>query len=183
MVRAPKRRFKPGTRVVTVPVLFGPAGMAAIGYSNTYPGGFAERMLVSDPMLIEIPNGLSDRQAAMTEPFAVGAHAVAKAAIDEPSAALVVGCGPVGLAVIASLKAEGYGPVAAADFSPPAAPWPSGWAPTSSSTRPQKSPHTKWADMGVPATGVEQMMARMAGLNPRRAIISNASARPACCRA
>ncbi|NED68542.1 zinc-binding dehydrogenase, partial [Streptomyces sp. SID10244] len=32
--------------------------------------------------------------------------------------ALVIGCGPVGLAVIATLKAAGHGPVVAADFSP-----------------------------------------------------------------
>ncbi len=30
----------------------------------------------------------------------------------------MIGCGPVGLAVIAGLKARGYGPVVAADFSP-----------------------------------------------------------------
>ena len=98
------RPLKVGTRVVTVPVLPTATGMASIGYSNTYPGGFSERMLLGEAMLLEVPNGLSDRQAAMTEPFAVGAHAVARAAIDEPSAALVIGCGPVGLAVIAGLK-------------------------------------------------------------------------------
>ena len=31
---------------------------------------------------------------------------------------MVIGCGPVGLSVIASLKAAGHGPVVAADFSP-----------------------------------------------------------------
>eukprot|EP01030_Chromulinospumella_sphaerica_P017002 gene17002-16823_t len=37
-------RFKPGTRVVSVPMTFGPAGFEAIGYSNTFPGGFGEYM-------------------------------------------------------------------------------------------------------------------------------------------
>src|SRR3712207_7388717 len=32
--------------------------------------------------------------------------------------ALVIGCGPVGLAVIAALKLKGLGPIMAADFSP-----------------------------------------------------------------
>jgi threonine dehydrogenase-like Zn-dependent dehydrogenase len=166
-----QKRLKSGTRVVTIPILLGGAGMASLGYSNTYPGGFAERMLVSDPLLIEVPNGLSDRQAAMTEPFAVGAHAVARAALDEPSAALVVGCGPVGLAVIASLKAKGYGPVAAADFSPARRAMAERMGADIVVDPTKESPHTKWTDMGVPATGAEQMMERMMGRTPKRAII------------
>jgi 2-desacetyl-2-hydroxyethyl bacteriochlorophyllide A dehydrogenase len=166
-----ERRFKPGTRVVSMPVIAGPAGMAAIGYSNAYPGGFAERMLLTEAMLIEVPNGLSDRQAAMTEPFAVGAHAVARAALDEPSAALVVGCGPVGLAVIASLKARGYGPVAAADFSPARRRMAERLGADLIIDPAAESPHGKWADMGVAVTGLEQAFARMAGQTVKRAII------------
>lgn len=165
------RRLKPGTRVVSVPVVAGPAGMASIGYSNTYPGGFAERMLLSEAMLLEVPNGLSDRQAAMTEPFAVGAHAVAKAAIDEPSAALVVGCGPVGLAVIASLKARGYGPVTAADFSPARRRMAERLGADIVVDPAAESPHSKWAEMGVAVSGLEQAFARMAGQTVKRAII------------
>ncbi len=56
---------------------------------------------------------------------------MAKARLEPKSVSLVVGCGPVGLAVIAALKAQGHGPVIAADFSPAAAPLPSAWAPTS----------------------------------------------------
>jgi threonine dehydrogenase-like Zn-dependent dehydrogenase len=38
--------------------------------------------------------------------------------MDRRDVALVVGCGPVGLSVIASLKASGHAPIVAADFSP-----------------------------------------------------------------
>ena len=165
------KRLKAGTRVVSMPVIFGPTGYAAIGYSNTYPGGYAERMLVSDALLLEVPNGLSDQQAAMTEPFAVGAHAVGRAALDEDSAALVVGCGPVGLAVIASLKARGYGPIAAADFSPARRAMAEKMGADIVVDPAQESPHGKWSDMGVATTGAEQMMTRMMGKVPRRAII------------
>lgn len=166
-----EKRFKAGTRVVSVPVIAGPGGMAAIGYSNTYPGGFAERMILTEAMLLEVPNGLSDRQAAMTEPFAVGAHAVAKAALDEPSAALVIGCGPVGLAVIASLKARGYGPVAAADFSPARRRMAERMGADLVIDPAAESPHTRWSEMGVHMTGLEQAFARMAGQTVKRAII------------
>jgi len=49
--------------------------------------------------------------------MAVGLHAVAKARLERQDVPLVVGCGPVGLAVIAALKLRGAGPVVAADFS------------------------------------------------------------------
>ena len=35
-------RLKTGTRVVSMPVLIGPAGMVSVGYSNAYPGGYWE---------------------------------------------------------------------------------------------------------------------------------------------
>jgi threonine dehydrogenase-like Zn-dependent dehydrogenase len=165
------RPLKTGTRVVSMPVLMSAAGGASVGYSNTYPGGFAERMLLTEAMLLEVPNGLSNRQAAMTEPFAVGAHAVARAAIDEPSAALVIGCGPVGLAVIAGLKARGFGPVTAADFSPARRKMAERMGADIVVDPAKESPHAKWADMGVPVTGLEQMMARMGGQAVKRAII------------
>ena len=164
-------RLKAGTRVVSMPILIGPAGPITVGYSNDFPGGFAERMVLSDALLLEVPNGLSDRQAAMTEPFAVGAHAVAKASLDEDAAFLVVGCGPVGLAVIASLKARGFGPVAAADYSPARRAMAERMGADLIIDPAAESPHTRWTDMGVAATGAEQMMARMAGQTPRRAII------------
>src|SRR5262249_28085732 len=53
-----------------------------------------------------------------TEPLAVGIHAVAKANIAGNEVPLVIGCGPVGLAVIAALKLKGLHPIVAADYSP-----------------------------------------------------------------
>ena len=166
-----EKPFKVGARVVSMPVLMGAAGPIAVGYSNDFPGGYAERMLLTEAMLIPVPNGLSDRQAAMTEPFAVGAHAVAKAALDEPSAALVVGCGPVGLAVIAGLKARGYGPVIAADFSPARRRMAERLGADIIVDPSTQSPHEKWADVGVFTTGLEQTLARMGGQTVKRAII------------
>ena len=58
------------------------------------------------------------KHAALTEPLAVGVHAVAKANIRGDEVPLVIGCGPVGLAVIAALKLKGLHPIVAADYSP-----------------------------------------------------------------
>jgi threonine dehydrogenase-like Zn-dependent dehydrogenase len=113
-----QRRLKPGARVCSIPALVTPTGPQGIGYSNDNVGGYAERMLLSEALLLEVPNGLAPLQAALTEPLAVGVHAVAKARIAGNEVPLVIGCGPVGLAVIAALKIKGLHPIVAADYSP-----------------------------------------------------------------
>lgn len=107
-----------GTPVCAVPVVLGASGMQTVGYSNDFPGGYGERMLLLEPLLLPVPNGLAPHHAALTEPMAVGAHAVACAGLTPDDVALVLGCGPIGLAVIASLKLAGAAPIIAADFSP-----------------------------------------------------------------
>jgi threonine dehydrogenase-like Zn-dependent dehydrogenase len=110
--------FAPGTIVTSVPILMSMSGIEPIVYSNTTLGGYAERMLLSAPLLLEVPNGLDPRHAALTEPMAVGLHAVNKSSIAPGEGALVIGCGPVGIAVIAALKLKGVETIVAADFSP-----------------------------------------------------------------
>src|SRR3989440_3526119 len=113
-----ERKLKTGARVCSLPALLTPEGPQGIGYSNDNVGGYAERMLLSAALLLEVPNGLGAEHAALTEPLAVGVHAGAKANIKGDEGPLVIGCGPVGLAVIAALKIKGLGPIVAADYSP-----------------------------------------------------------------
>src|SRR6266403_298805 len=113
-----QRKLKAGTRVCSMPGLVTPTGPQGIGYSNDNIGGYAEQMLLSEALLLEVPNGLAAEHAALTEPLAVGVHAVAKANIRGGEVPLVIGCGPVGLAVIAALKIKGLHPIVAADYSP-----------------------------------------------------------------
>jgi threonine dehydrogenase-like Zn-dependent dehydrogenase len=108
----------PGTLVTSIPVLISGKHVEPIVYSNRTLGGYAERMLLSAPLLLPIPNGLDHRHAALTEPMAVGLHAVNKSGIQPGEPALVVGCGPIGIAVIAALRARGVESIVAADFSP-----------------------------------------------------------------
>jgi len=113
-----QRSLAVGTRVCSMPLTLSGGGIETLGFSNRLPGGYAELMLLSEMLLHEVPNGLPSEQAALTEPMAVGLHAVNKAGLDGDEVAVVIGCGPVGLAVIAALKLSGAGPVIAADFSP-----------------------------------------------------------------
>jgi threonine dehydrogenase-like Zn-dependent dehydrogenase len=110
--------LKPGTIVTAIPVLMGPGGIEPIVYSNRTLGGYGERMLLTAPLLLEVPNGLDPKHAALTEPMAVGLHGVNKSRIKKGEGALVLGCGPVGLAIIAALKVQGIEKIVAADFSP-----------------------------------------------------------------
>ena len=101
----------------SLPVLVSATGIEPIVYSNRTIGGYAERMLLSAPHLTPIPNGLDPRHAALTEPMAVGLHAVNKSAIQRGETALVLGCGPIGIAIIAGLRHRGVETIVAADYS------------------------------------------------------------------
>ncbi len=108
----------PGTLVTSLPVLLSVKGVQPIVYSNSTVGGYAERMLLSAPLLLPIPNGLDFKHASLTEPMAVGLHAVNKSNIAPGETALVVGCGPIGIAIVAALRAKGVEDIVASDFSP-----------------------------------------------------------------
>ncbi|MGV0051848.1 zinc-binding dehydrogenase [Mycobacterium colombiense] len=108
----------PGTLVTSLPVLLSAKGVEPIVYSNSTVGGYAERMLLSAPLLLPIPNGLDFKHAALTEPMAVGLHAVNKSNVAPGETALVLGCGPIGIAIIAALRAKGVETIVASDFSP-----------------------------------------------------------------
>lgn len=107
----------PGTLVTSIPVVLSEKGIEPIVFSNTTLGGYAERMLLSAPLLLPIPNGLDPRHAALAEPMAVGLHAVNKSGIATDETALVIGCGPIGIAIIAALRVRGVETIVAADFS------------------------------------------------------------------
>ena len=112
------RQHKIGTRVVHPAILIRGNDAHGIGYSNEVPGGFGERMIISEMLLVPVPNGLPSEQAALTEPLSVGIHAVARARIITGDSAIVIGCGPIGLGVIAGLRLANVENIVAADFSP-----------------------------------------------------------------
>lgn len=107
-----------GTLVTSLPVVLSDKGVEPVVFSNTTLGGYAERMLLSAPLLLPIPNGLDPRHAALAEPMAVGLHAVNKSKIEATETALVIGCGPIGIAIIAALRVRGVETIVASDFSP-----------------------------------------------------------------
>ena len=112
------RRLKPGTRIVAQPIVKSARGVHLAGYDRQFNGGYAERMLLQETALVPVPNGLGADLAALTEPMAVALHAVRRGEVKRKDVAIVIGCGPVGLATICILKARGVRTIVASDFSP-----------------------------------------------------------------
>jgi len=113
-----RRPLKIGTRVTSAPVMRRAGSHSVIGQSHDCPGGFGEYMLLDENALMAIPAGLDDELAAMTEPLAVGLEHARSGEPTKDDIALVIGCGAIGLGVIAGLKLMGRGPVIGADFDP-----------------------------------------------------------------
>jgi (R,R)-butanediol dehydrogenase/meso-butanediol dehydrogenase/diacetyl reductase len=63
------------------------------------PGGFAEFVKTGSSETLRVPDGVSMQSAALIEPLAVGLHAVRVAQLKAGERVLIIGGGPVGLAV------------------------------------------------------------------------------------
>jgi threonine dehydrogenase-like Zn-dependent dehydrogenase len=163
-----------GTRVCSVPIVVGPNGVEQIGYSNAYPGALAEYMVLQQMLLLPVPDSLSTELAALTEPLAVGEHAVGLSGLEAGQPCMVVGCGPVGLAVIAALKGRGHGPVLATDFSPTRRRLAEAFGADVIIDPATESPHDHWSGFGVPATIMERAGASMMGADITDAVIFEA---------
>jgi threonine dehydrogenase-like Zn-dependent dehydrogenase len=107
-----------GAPVVALPLRRGAQGVDPVGLSADAPGAYAEQVIVQESLMLPVTNGLPGDVAALTEPMAVGWHAVRRGEVRKRAVAIVIGCGPIGLAVILCLKAKGVRTIVAADFSP-----------------------------------------------------------------
>ncbi|KAA1421777.1 zinc-binding dehydrogenase [Nocardioides humilatus] len=112
-----KKSWPVGTRVVALPVLRSGTEVHLTGLSEQASGAYADQVLVTASMTMPVPNGLDADRAALTEPMAVALHAVRRGQAAAKDVAVVIGCGPIGLAVILMLKATGVKHVIASDFS------------------------------------------------------------------
>jgi len=74
------------------------------------PGGFAEYVKALPEMLILIPEKVDSRSAALAETFASALHGI-NCAGSKGGSAVVLGGGPIGLAVIKLLHLLGFGPL------------------------------------------------------------------------
>ncbi|CAN3131540.1 zinc-binding dehydrogenase [Mycobacterium sp. smrl_JER01] len=112
------KEFTPGTTVVAFPLRRAAGGVHLTGLSPLAPGAYAEQVVTEAAMTFAVPNGLDPAIAALTEPMSIALHAVNRSEIGRRDVAIIIGCGPVGLAIICHLKARGIRTIVASDFSP-----------------------------------------------------------------
>jgi len=83
-----------------------------------FTGAFTRYKLVAAAQLLRIPDALSIRNAALTEPTAVTLHTVGLSGVAPEDRVLVTGAGPVGLLTVAVLRARGVDDVTVSEPAP-----------------------------------------------------------------
>ena len=83
-----------------------------------YRGAFCQYKTVAADNLIRIPDALATRPAALAEPTAITLHALRLADVHPEDRVLVTGAGPVGLLIVAVLRAQGVSDITVSEPSP-----------------------------------------------------------------
>ena len=107
-----------GTSVVVEPFIgCGTCYACRIGRSNCCAnlqiigvhreGGFAEFVVAPVNKLVETPTGMSAYQASFAEPVAIGVQACRRGAVTEEDKVLILGAGPIGVALVEVALARG----------------------------------------------------------------------------
>jgi L-gulonate 5-dehydrogenase len=76
------------------------------------PGGYAEYLTAPARNIHFVPKGLSPLWASFAEPLAIGVQACRRGEVQAGEYVLILGCGPIGLALIEVARARGAHPVA-----------------------------------------------------------------------
>jgi len=81
-------------------------------------GGYAQSVLTPARTLFAVPDHVTDDQAALAEPLAIGMHGVNKARIDPDIATVVLGAGPIGAMTALALRFNGHDKVVVVEPNP-----------------------------------------------------------------
>lgn len=110
--------FEPGELVVVEPFIgCGRCYPCRIGKPNCCanlqiigahrPGGFADLVVAPAANIHRVPAGLSPADASFAEPVAIGVQACRRGEVSADDTILILGCGPIGLALIEVAQARG----------------------------------------------------------------------------
>jgi len=117
------RAFQEGSKVIIRPTFCGKCRECLMGKPHLckeerrtigigdLPGAFTEYVKVYPQMIIPIPEGVDSRNAALAETFASALHGI-HCAGTKGGSVLVMGGGPIGLAVVKLLKLLEFGSIA-----------------------------------------------------------------------
>jgi (R,R)-butanediol dehydrogenase/meso-butanediol dehydrogenase/diacetyl reductase len=87
-------------------------------YGLSADGGLTQRITVPAAMLHPVAEHVSDDNAALAQPLAVGIHAVSRSRIRRDDVVVVNGAGAIGSFIVAGAAAAGAGAVVAVDVDP-----------------------------------------------------------------
>jgi threonine dehydrogenase-like Zn-dependent dehydrogenase len=122
--------LKPGDKVAIQPTIYDANCRACnLGLTNScdsfgfiglsgWGGGMSEYTTAPAEYCKKLPDDMSLEIGALVEPLAVGWHAVSTSPYKEGDSVLVLGGGPIGLAVILALLAKGCKNVICAEVGP-----------------------------------------------------------------
>jgi threonine dehydrogenase-like Zn-dependent dehydrogenase len=112
-----ERRIAVGTRVSSLPVLStAGGGRKIIGQNPESPGGFGEYFLLTEAITRVVTSDLPSEIVCVADAISVGWSTASRAHLTTKEVPLVIGCGAIALATIATLKRLGVGPIVAVDF-------------------------------------------------------------------
>jgi L-iditol 2-dehydrogenase len=83
-----------------------------------HDGAFARFVVTAAAGLVPVENGVPLRAAALTEPLAVALHAITRSGMQPGERVLVTGAGPIGLLLVAALRARGIDDVVVSEPAP-----------------------------------------------------------------
>lgn len=117
-----------GTRVAVMPQKgCGSCKWCASGQTNlcerrvmlgfqAWSGAFAEYVTAPADLLYPVSSALTDEQASLIEPLAVGVHAVRRLGVKPGDSLLVLGAGAIGLSVVLAAREAGATTIIASDL-------------------------------------------------------------------
>ena len=80
-----RRKLDHGAPVVAAPLIRMNGRGHPVGLSKSAPGAYAEQVLVDELLMMPVPDGMDPAMAALTEPMAIGWHAVQRGEVRTPS--------------------------------------------------------------------------------------------------
>ncbi|TLD36681.1 chlorophyll synthesis pathway protein BchC [Venturia nashicola] len=123
-------KYKKGDRVVVQPIIYdNTCGACQAGQINCcykggfvglsgYGGGLADFIVLDQAFLYHLPDNVSLEIGALVEPLAVAWHAVNMSGFEPGQSVLILGGGPIGLAVLQTLLAKGATKIIVSEPSP-----------------------------------------------------------------
>lgn len=84
---------------------------------NAPGGGFSSQITVSPSSLVRVPENVSLKAAALSEPLAVASHMIRQSGFTAGQNVLILGAGPIGLALLLMLRSKQVGKIFVSEVS------------------------------------------------------------------